>query len=57
MSDLMLAAVCAPILALGLGFIIGGRMSDGYWADHGEYGGLVHHKGKFYRVTKEDGSR
>jgi len=40
-------------LGLGLGYVIGGRHADGYWADHGEHGGSVHHRGKFYKVTPE----
>lgn len=51
--DLIFLAFSAPVIALCLGFIIGGRQSDAYWASHGDDGGSVHHKGQFYRVTRE----
>lgn len=52
-NDLLVWVWAAFPLGLCFGFIIGGRQSDEYWADHGEHGGSVHHRGRFYRVTKE----
>ena len=53
MSDLTVLAFAVPVITLCLGFIIGGRMEASYWAEHGENGGSVHHRGKFYRIFGE----
>ena len=45
----------AVVVAFALGFCLGGRQEAWYWADHGDKGGSVHHKGKFY-VVKPEGS-
>jgi hypothetical protein len=45
--------IAVGLFAWAFGFWQGGRNSDWYWADHGEHGGSVHHKGKFYYVKPE----
>lgn len=56
MTDTMIfIAIVASVVMACLGFVLGASVTDAYWVDHGENGGTVYHKGKFYTVKRAGG--
>ena len=49
----MIYFLAAVVLAFCIGHWVAGRMEAAYWAAHGEDGGSVFHRGKFYLVNLE----